>query len=111
MPRHGPFLAFAQVFSALIVQKKLPERAPTKKQLRVLSIIDQLRVWAHRRSAYAQLSPLPFSLPLRHSCDKLFQALSCFSVLKVTESWVGLGNEASVTIHHMKLCRLALHGG
>ena len=42
--------------------KKLPERAPTKTQLRVLSIIDQLRAWAHRRSAYAQLSPLYPSL-------------------------------------------------
>ena len=38
------------------------ERAPTKKQLRVLSIINQLRAWAHRRSAYAQLSPLYPSL-------------------------------------------------
>ena len=42
--------------------KKLPERAPTKKQLHVLSIIDQLRAWAHRRSAYTQLSPLYPSL-------------------------------------------------
>ena len=32
--------------------------------------------------------------PLRHSCDKLFQALYCFSVLQATESWAGSGNEA-----------------
>ena len=36
-----PFLGFAQVFSVLIVGKKLPERAPTKTRLRVLSIIDR----------------------------------------------------------------------
>ena len=39
-------------------------------------------------------SSLPFSLPLRHSCDKLFQALSRFSVLEATENWVGPGNKA-----------------
>ena len=39
-------------------------------------------------------SSLPFSLSLRHSCDKLSQALSRFSVLQVTDSWVGPGNEA-----------------
>ena len=33
-------IGFAQVFSALIVQKKLPERAPTIKRLHVLLIID-----------------------------------------------------------------------
>ena len=33
-----------------------------KTQLRVLSIIDQLHVWALQRSAYAQLSPLYPSL-------------------------------------------------
>ena len=54
--------ALLKVFSAAYYSKKLPERAPTKKQLRVLSIIDQLRAWAHRRSAYAQLSPLYPSL-------------------------------------------------
>ena len=33
-------------------------------------------------------------LPLRHSRDELFQALYRFSVLQVTESWAGPGNEA-----------------
>ena len=41
-------------------------------------------------------SSLPFSL--RHSHDKLFQALSRFSVLEATESWAGLGNEAIVNV-------------
>ena len=38
------------------------KRAPTKTQLHVPSIIDQLHAWAPRRSAYAQLSPLYPSL-------------------------------------------------
>ena len=33
----------------------------------------------------------PFPLPLCHLRGKLYQALSCFSVLQATESWVGLG--------------------
>ena len=49
-------------FLCAYCSKKMPERAPTKKQLCVLSIVDQLRAWAHRRSAYAQLSPLYPSL-------------------------------------------------
>ena len=55
LSRRGPFLAFAQVFSVLIVRQN---GLLLKNSLRVLSIIDQLRAWAHRRSAYAQLSPL-----------------------------------------------------
>ena len=59
--------AKARPFSSLCFlcayrSKKLLEQAPTKKQLRVLSIVDQLCAWAHRRSAYAQLSPLYPSL-------------------------------------------------
>ena len=49
-------------FLCAYCSKKLPEWATTKTQLRVLSIIDQLREWAHWRSAYAQLSPLYPSL-------------------------------------------------
>ena len=40
-------------------------------------------------------SSLPFSLPLRHSRDKLFQALYHCSTLQATESWAGPGNEAT----------------
>ena len=57
-----PFPSLCSSFLYTYCSKKLPERAPTKKQLRVLSIIDQLHAWAHRRSAYAQLSPLYPSL-------------------------------------------------
>ena len=48
----------------LFEKNELPEQAPTKTQLRVLSIDLQLRAWAHRQSAYAQLSPLYPSLYL-----------------------------------------------
>ena len=57
-----PFPSLCLSFLCAYCSKKLPERAPTKKQLRVLSIIDQLCAWAHRQSAYAQLSPLYPSL-------------------------------------------------
>ena len=52
-----PFPNLCSSFLCAYRSKKLPERAPTKKQVCVLSIIDQLCAWAHRRSAYAQLSP------------------------------------------------------
>ena len=60
MPRCS-FLEFTQVFSALIVQRKLSKWAPTKTWLRIygrLSIDTQLHVWPHRQSAYTPLSPL-----------------------------------------------------
>ena len=53
---------FPSLCSSFICAYCSTERAPTKKLLRVLSIIDQLRAWAHRRSAYTQLSPLYPSL-------------------------------------------------
>ena len=56
------FPSLRSSFLCAYFSKKLPERAPTKKQLRVLSIIDQLQALARRRSAYAQLSPLYPSL-------------------------------------------------
>ena len=43
-------------------------------------------------------SSLPFSLPLRHSRDKLSQVLSCFSLLQATESWAEPRNEATKSI-------------
>ena len=46
---------------------------------------------------------LPFSLPLCHSRDKLFQALSRLSVLQATESWAGPGNEASHVLSGLHL--------
>ena len=59
-------------------------------------------------------SSLPFSLPLRHSRDKLSQALSHFSILQVMESWAGPGNEARFqscmySAFHRFLHKLFLH--
>ena len=59
-----PFPSLCLSFLCAYCSKKLPKGAPTKQQLRVLSIIDQLRAWAQRRSAYVQLNPLyPFLYP------------------------------------------------
>ena len=53
--------ARAAFFQALLKPSyclnKLPEQGHTKVWLRVRSIMP-LRVWEHRQSAYAQLSPL-----------------------------------------------------
>ena len=57
-----PFPSLCLSFLCTYCSKKLPEWAPTKKQLHVLLTIDQLRAWAHRQSGYAQLSPLYPSL-------------------------------------------------
>ena len=48
-------------------------------------------------------SSLPFSLPLCHSRDKLFQALSRFSVLQAKESWAGPGNEATKRVRQIEI--------
>ena len=85
-------------FLCTYCSKNLPERAPTKTQLRVLSMIGQLHEWACPRSTIK--SSLPFSLPLCHSRGKLSQALSRFSVLQATESWAGPGNEATQFSDH-----------
>ena len=59
----GPFLGFAEVFSALIARKKLPKRTPTKTHSYVYCrLINYVHAWAHRRSSYAQLSHLYPSL-------------------------------------------------
>ena len=42
---------------------------------------------------------LPAFYPWHHSREKMYQALSRFSALQVTESWEGPGNKAS-SIHH-----------
>ena len=87
-----PRWPFSKLCSSLLCaycSNKLPERGPKLS-------ITQLRTWAHRRSAYAQLSPLYLSLyTLHHSRDKIYQALYHFSALQATESWVGPGNEAT----------------
>ena len=103
----GPFLGFAQVFSALIVRKKLPERTPTSLVPRLwvrgcTCTVDYRPTTCVGTSAIRLCSiksSLPFSLPLRHSRDELFQALYRFSVLQATESWAGPGNEAIISRH------------
>ena len=84
--RTALLLGFAQVVFTIIVKKKKPELAPTKTQLRVLSIIDQYAICPHSiKSSLASLYPYMI---------KLFQALSHFPVLQGTESWAGPGNKA-----------------
>ena len=66
-------------------------------QLRVLSFINRYAITyvGTSTTAYAQLSPLyPSLYPLCHSRDKLFQALSRFSVLQAMESLAGPRNVA-----------------
>ena len=53
-------------------------------------------VGTHRQSAYTHVSPCLH--PLGYSRDKLFQALSHFFILEVTESWAGPGNEGIATV-------------
>ena len=42
---------------------------------------------------------LPSILSWRHSHEKRYQALSCFSVLTATESWAGPRNETTKQLH------------
>ena len=51
-------------------------------------------------------SSLPSLYPLRHSRDKIYQALYRFSILQVTKSWAGPGNEASCSWHQRKFSSL-----
>ena len=84
------FLSVSQTFSVLIVRINCQNGVPVKHDLVYCWLCTNmpLRAWAHRRSAYTQLSPL---YPLRHSHDKIYQALSRFSVLQATEGWAGPG--------------------
>ena len=98
----SPFLGFTHVFFCSYCSKKLPEQAPTKTQLRVLSIIDQLREWAHRRTTYAQLSPVyPSLYPYVTHVINYPRPSPAFPYCKATVSWVGPGNEV---IHYIHCC-------
>ena len=91
----GLFLAS---FLCAYCSKKLPERAPTKKQLRVLSIVDQLRAWAHRRSAYAQLSPLyPSLYPYVTHMINYTRPSPTFPYCKRRKAGRGLGTRLELT--------------
>ena len=87
-------LGFAQVVFTIIVKKKKPELAPTKTQLRVLSIIDQYAIACMGTSTICPHSIKSSLASLYPYMIKLFQALSHFPVLQGTESWAGPGNKA-----------------
>ena len=91
-----PFPSLCSSVLCTYCLKKLPERAPTKEQLTyTVDYRSTTCVGISTICLHSIKSSLPFSLPLCHSRDKLFQALSHFSILEVTESWVGPGNEAN----------------
>ena len=50
---------------------------------------------------YKRGSLIPRLSPCANENDKLFQALSRFSVLEATESWAGPGNKATNVAHDM----------
>ena len=109
----SPFPGFAQVFFALI-QINLSEWAVTKTQL--THTVDYAATSMDTSVIHlcSIKSSLPSLYPLHHSRDKSFQALYCFSVLQVTESWARPGNEAnlpylntfSMQIQSGKFCHL-----
>ena len=80
-------------------------------RLHVLSIINQYAIYMRGHidnlpmlNQVLSTFSLPSLYPLCHSSDKLFQALSHFSILQVTESWAAPGNEARGYACH--LCSL-----
>ena len=79
-PRCSPFLAFAQAFSALVVRKNCQNGLLLENSY-VYSTVDYQSTTCVGTSTIRlrsiKSSP-PFSLPLRHSHDKLFQALLLF---------------------------------
>ena len=91
----GPFLGFAQ---ALTVWINLPEQAPTKAWQRARWLCNYVHGCTSMIHLWSIKSSLSSLYPLCHSRDKLFQALYRFSVLQVTESWMGPGNEANEAV-------------
>ena len=91
----GPFLSFAQAFSAVIVRINCQNGVP---QSTASWTVDYVTTGVGTSTIC--LRSIKSSLyPLRHSSDKIFQALYRFSVLQVTESWVGPGNEARLSVY------------
>ena len=81
----------------LIEKTARKERAPTKKKATcTVDYRSTTCVGISTIRLRSIKSSLPFSLPLRHSRDELFQALYRFSILQATESWAGPGNEANL---------------
>ena len=96
MPRR-PFSKLCSNLCAYC-SNKLPERGPTIARLRVLSIMP-LRAWAHRRSAYTQLSPLYllYTLHITHMI-KYTRPSPAFPYCKWRKVGQGLG-EADDFLH------------
>ena len=76
-----PFPSLRSSFLCAYCSKKLPERAPTKKKTATCTV--DCRSTTCVGTSTIRLRSIKSSLPLRHSRDKLFQALSRFSVLEV----------------------------
>ena len=88
----APFPRLCSSFLCAYCSKKLPERAPTTKQLRVLSDYRSTTCVGTSTIRLRSIkSSLPFSLPLRHSRDKLYQALPAFLYCKRWKAGQGLG--------------------
>ena len=95
MPKRPFFKLYLSLLCAYR-SNKLPERGPTKARLYVLSI-TQLRAWAHRRSAYTQLSPLYLlsTLYVTHVI-KYFKPSTAFPYCKRRKAGRGLGMRLSL---------------
>ena len=94
MPRR-PFSKLCSSLLCAYCSNKLPERGPSKARVRVLAIDYATTGVGTSMIRRSIKSSLPSLYPLRHSCDKIFQALHRFSVLQATKSWAGPGNEAT----------------
>ena len=94
------FLSFVQVFFDIFVwKKKIPERAPTKTCLRVLSIIDWSTITCVGMSMIrlrSIKSSLPFSLPLCPSRDNYLRPSPAFLYCKRRKARQGLGMRLGV---------------
>ena len=86
-----PRWPFSKLCSSLLCAYGWNKRGPSKARLRVLSI-TQLRAWAHRRSAYAQLSPLYLlsTLHVTHMI-KYTRSSTAFPYFKRQKAGRGLG--------------------
>ena len=96
-----PKRPFSQAFSALIVRINCQNRVPLKHGFVYCRFIYATTGATCVGISTIRLRSIKSSLPslysLRHSSDKIFQALYRFSVLQATKfkSWAGSGNEAT----------------
>ena len=102
-----PRRPFSKLCSSLLCaycSNKLPERGPSKARLGVLSI-TQLRAWARRRSAYAQLSPLYLlsTLYVTHVI-KYSRPSTAFPYFKRRKAGRGLGTRLLIYYAQSRIC-------